>query len=134
MPFESNNTIKAIAVVFLFIFIFGIYIFSTRVSTKPAKPLENTAQEQKSSAYFSPPESPYKEVELTGKVEKSVSQKPKATHVLYNKDGSIIAYLYTDDDKLKQQEGNRVTIVGRIPYSTEVSPDTIVFVKYILFK
>ncbi len=139
MPFELNNTIKFIAILFLFVVAFGAYIVSTRLGSNKKvytdkKVINTTNTQQKSSAYFIPPSSPYKEVKLTGRVEKSLGEKPKATHVLMDKNNNVIVFLYTDDDKLTQQEGNRITLVGQIPYSSELNPESVVFVKYILFK
>lgn len=90
-----------------------------------------------SAPYFIPPTNTTKEVSVTGRVVKLDDREAselKATHKIVGSGGVVLSLAKTDDDKLKQQEGNSVTLVGNIPYNLKLEATTVLDVKYISFK
>ena len=68
------------------------------------------------------------------KLDDITAKEVKATHKIVGTGGDILCLAITGDDKLKQQEGNSVTMVGTIPYDKVLGENTVLNVKYISFK
>jgi|SRR3989344_5061289 len=86
------------------------------------------------SPYFIPPTSTVKEVQVTGKIVAATDELKDATHKIVDGGGAVIIYAKTNDDKLRQQEGNVITLVGNISLTEEIGPTTVMEVSYISFK
>jgi hypothetical protein len=130
---KSSRKYYAILTVLL-VFTFTYFVFVRNSSVKP-KEVAKDIETKSASAYFIPPSSSTKEVKVTGKVVKIDEQeKPGATHKLVDNNGLTIIYAKTSDDKLKQQEGSIVNLVGEIPLNQEINDTSILFVNYIAFK
>lgn len=130
---KSNRKYYVIlAILLLFAFTYFVFVKSSAVSTNKAS---KEVELKSASTYFIPPTSNTKEVKVTGKVVKIDEQeKPGATHKLVDSNGTTIIYAKTSDDKLKQQEGYIVNLVGEISINEEISDSSILFVNYIAFK
>ena len=142
--FLPKNRATLIALFLLLLFGAIFYILLVRgwgINSK--KTLDNTITnntennlQNGSAAFFIPPTSQNKEVEVYGRIVKltdSENSQTGATHkIVLN--GNTLILAKTEDDKLKQQEGNTVTLVGTIPTEQSVSPQTVLSVDYIQFK
>lgn len=126
---------------FILVLIFAI-IYFIFIRFQATNEIKDTASDMVnngptgSAAYFAPPKSEFVETSVTGRVVKlsdPESTEFKASHkIVVN--GEIVTLAVADDDKLKQQEGNTVTIVGDIPINQTLSDKSVLKVKYILFK
>lgn len=136
--FLPKNRITLV-VIFGLVFIFGlVYLFfvkmpaTTSLNKNTIAPTKNV-----SSPYFIPPTSKLKEVTVTGRVVKldeTTAKEKKATHKIIGNGGVVLCLAATGDDKLKQQEGNSVTLVGDISFDQTLNENTVLNVKYISFK
>ena len=137
--FLPKNRITLV-ILFISLLVFSlIYFFSVRLSTYNSSKNGPKASPTQivSAPYFIPPSSKNKEASVFGRVVKldeNSAKELKATHKILDKGGNIICLATTDDDKLKQQEGNTVTLVGTLPYDVNISEKTVLVVKYISFK
>jgi len=114
------------------IYIFLIKIPFSKTVQSIATPDQNVPEVN--NAYFTPPVSLHTEVKVRGKVVSASQEKEGATHKILDEDGSVIVYAKTNDDKLKQQEGNFVILVGTLSLGKKLSPSSILDVSYIAFK
>lgn len=122
-------------VVFLIVYVFVVRPMLTTPTTNVNTNTQNEENLEVSDAFLIPPDEEFKEVEVTGRVVSvEGEEKPQATHKIVDLEGNIIVYAVTNDDKLVQQEGSIVTMVGEVPSIMQVTPDTVVNIKYILFK
>lgn len=132
---RATKLVTAFMIVFVLAIIYFLSV-KTPLQTKSvdiSKPVDiNTATV--SEAYFVPPTSTNKEVTVRGKVVSAPNEKSSATHKILDGNNNTIVYATTSDDKLRQQEGNVVSLVGNIPFNQEVSPSTILNVQYISIK
>lgn len=126
---------------FILVLVFGvIYLVFIRFQTTDVikDGVENTVNitPTGSSAYFIPPKSEFVEATVTGRIVKlsdSEAINTKASHkIVVN--GETVTLAIAEDDKLKQQEGSTVTVVGDIPVNQTLSDKSVLKVKYILFK
>lgn len=128
-------SIFALVLVFGFVYLFFVRIqFSNPINSKIQSTNNDSAIE--SAPYFVPPKSEFIESTVTGRVVKlsdSEITTLKASHKIVL-DGKILTLAVADDDKLKQQEGSTVTIVGDLPINQKLSENSVLKVKYILFK
>jgi len=121
----------AVALILLLVVIAVVLLRPSKeqVITEPAVVSTN-------DAYFIPPKQTSREVKLTGRVEPIARKEGSlATHKIVDVNtDKTIAHAYTSDDKLRQQEGNVVSLVGEMPITSELGSNTVVFIKYITFK
>ena len=135
----SKNTLKYIVILVVLVIIAVLYFAFTRLSSTPqgASVEQNNASDtSNNAAFFVPPSSTQRQIEVTGEVVKvGVGEKPGATHKIIDpSNGSILIYATSDDDKLNQQEGNVIKLVGSVPINEEVGSETLMKVDYISFK
>lgn len=135
----SKNTLKYVVILVVLVIIAISYFIFTRFSSTPQSAgvkQNNTKDTSNNAAFFIPPSSTQKQIEVTGKVVKvEVGEKTGATHKIIDpSDGSTLIYATSDDDKLNQQEGNVVKLVGSVPINQKVSSKTLMKVDYISFK
>jgi len=135
----SKNTLKYIVILVVLVIIAVLYFAFTRLSSTPqgASVEQNNASDtSNNAAFFVPPSSTQRQIEVTGEVVKvAVGEKPGSTHKIIDpSNGSILIYATSDDDKLNQQEGNVIKLVGSVPINEEVGSETLMKVDYISFK
>lgn len=127
---------KLISIFLFLVIVAGSYFLGIK------KPNDNKSMEKSnnesnkiSNAFFIPPNSTTEEVKVRGRVVIAENGEfSGATHKVIDSSGKTIIYAFTEDDKLKQQEQSVVTLVGKVPLGTVVSPKALLKVDYISFK
>lgn len=120
------------------VLVIAIAYFSITRSSKPANTIVDDSGNDvsKNAAFFIPPSSTTKQIEVTGEVIKvEPGERTGATHKIVDpSDGHTLIFATTNDDKLNQQEGNVVKLVGNVALNEDVTANTLMKVEYISFK
>lgn len=133
----SKQMLKYLSALVVLLVIAVVYFSITRSSNTSDTPLDESGNDvSKNAAFFIPPSSTTKQIEVTGEVIKvEPGERSGATHKIADpSDGHILIYATTNDDKLNQQEGNIVKLVGNVPLNENITENSLMKVDYISFK
>ena len=113
---KTVYTLISVFIVFVIAAVIKVSFFNSNDSVNLEADKENATA---NSGYIKLPDNPNQATKLIGKViTVNSSDNSKASHKLLDENWEIIAFLISEDDKLKLAEGRVVEITGEIEKST----------------
>ena len=116
---KTLYTLISLLVVFIIAVIVKVSFFSPNTNSTNVDLDAKKESEMGGSGYIKLPDNSNEEKKLVGKViSVNSSDNSKATHKLLDDKGNIVAFLVSDDDKLKLAEGRVVEVTGEVEKNT----------------